>query len=81
MDAYTLKRKKGGNEMHLFKGRMTEEGCTSEQISVCGLMDKADSAENIFSCEEEKSARKKIAKQGHDVCSDCAATMYRKYSS
>jgi hypothetical protein len=80
MDAYTLKRRKGTNEMHLFKGRMTEEGCTSGQISVCGLMNRDDSAENVFACEEEQSARKKCAGEGRSVCSRCVSTMYTSYT-
>jgi len=79
MDAYTLKKKKGTEEYHLFKGRMTEEGCTSDQVSLCGKMDKSDTGGNIFACEEEDSARKKCAKTGRNVCSECISRFYTIY--
>ena len=79
MIAYTLKRKKGSEEYHLFEGKMTAEGCTSKQVSVCGKMDKADSAGNEFSCEEEDSARKKCAKIGRAVCLACISPFYTSY--
>ena len=79
MIAYTLKKKKGAEEYHLFEGRMTEEGCTSKQLSLCGKMDKSESAGNIFSCEEEDSARKKCAKTGRAVCVDSVSHFYTSY--
>jgi hypothetical protein len=79
MDAYTLKKKKITGEYHLFEGRMTEEGCTSKQLSICGKMDKSDSTGNYFACEEEDSARKKCAKIGKAVCIDCIGRFYTKY--
>jgi len=74
-----LKKKKNSGEYHLFKGRMTEEGCTSQQLSVCGKMDKSESIENIFACEEEETARKKCAKIGRKVCSMCISHLYTSY--
>jgi hypothetical protein len=79
MDSYTLKKKKITGECHLFEGRMTEEGCTSKQISICGKMDKSESAENIFACEEEASARRKCARIGKAVCSICVNRFYTTY--
>jgi len=79
MDAYTLKKKKVTGEYHLFEGRMTVEGCTSKQFSICGKMDKTDSSGNTFSCEEEDSARKKCAKIGKAVCIDCVNHFYTTY--
>jgi hypothetical protein len=79
MIAYTLKKKKGTGEYHLFEGRMTEDGCTSKQLSICGKMDKSDSAGNIFSCEEEDSARKKCARIGIAVCVGCVSHFYTAY--
>ena len=79
MDAYTLKKKKVTGEYHLFEGRMTAEGCTSKQLSICGKMDKSDSSGNDFSCEEEDSARKKCAKIGKAVCIDCVNRFYTTY--
>ena len=79
MDAYTLKKKKGTGEYHLFLGKMTAEGCTSKEVSVCGKMDKSESAGNSFACEEEDSARKKCAKIGKAVCGDCVSVFYTRY--
>jgi hypothetical protein len=79
MDAYTLKKKKGTSEYHLFLGKMTEEGCTSKDISICGKMNKSESAGNSFACEEEDSARKKCAKIGKAVCSECLSLFYTRY--
>jgi hypothetical protein len=79
MDSYTLKKKKDTGEYHLFEGKMTEEGCTSRQVSICEKMDKSESAGNIFACEEENSARKKCAKIGRAVCSICISRFYTSY--
>ena len=79
MDAYTLKKKKDSGEFHLFKGRMTEEGCTSRQLSICEKMDKSESLENIFACEDEDDARKKCAKIGRKVCGICVSHLYTSY--
>ena len=79
MEAYTLKKKKGKEEYHLFEGRMTAEGCTSKQISICEKMDKEESSGNIFACEEEDSARKKCAKIGKAVCRNCVSLLYKAY--
>ncbi len=79
--AYTLKKKKGSGEYHLFEGRMTEEGCTSKETSLCGHMERSQSDENIFACEEENSARKKCAKIGKNVCSICIGKLYTTYET
>jgi hypothetical protein len=79
MNAYTLKKKKLSEEYHLFEGKMTEEGCTSKQLSICGKMDRSESSGNIFSCEEEDSARRKCAKIGRNVCSICVSYFYTTY--
>jgi hypothetical protein len=77
MDAYTLKSKK--EEYHLFKGKMTEEGCTSNQFSICGKMDKSESSGNIFACEDEETTRKKCGKIGRKVCASCVISLYTNY--
>jgi len=79
MDAYTLKKKKDTGEYHLFIGKMTAEGCTSREISICGKMNKSESSGNSFGCEEEDSARKKCSKIGKAVCRDCVSFFYTKY--
>jgi hypothetical protein len=79
MDSYTLKKKKVTGEYHLFEGVMTEEGCTSKQVSICQKMDKSESAGNVFACEEEHTARRKCAKIGKAVCSICVSRFYTTY--
>jgi len=79
MDAYTLKKKKNSEELHLFKGKMTEDGCTSRDVSICGKMKKSESLENIFSCEDEDMTRKKCAKIGRKVCGICIGQLYATY--
>lgn len=79
MDAYTLKKKKNSVECHLFEGRMTKDGCTSQQLSLCEKMDKSESAGNVFACEEEDVARRKCAKIGKAVCSVCVSHLYSSY--
>jgi hypothetical protein len=79
MIAYTLKKKKATGEYHLFEGKMTEDGCTSKQVSICEKMDKSESTGNIFACEEEDSARKKCAKIGRAVCRICVSQFYTTY--
>jgi tryptophanyl-tRNA synthetase len=58
---------------------MTENGCTSAQLSVCGKMDKSESSGNIFACEDEETIRKKCAKIGKKVCSVCVSSLYTNY--
>ncbi len=79
MDAYTLKKRKDTNELHLFKGKMTEEGCTSKQISICEKMDKSESVGNRFACKTEEEARKKCAEIGRNVCGICVSHLYANY--
>ena len=79
MESYTLKKKKDTGEYHLFEGKMTAEGCTSRQVSICEKMDKSESSGNIFACEEESSARKKCAKVGRAVCNICISRFYTSY--
>ena len=79
MDAYTLKRKKDTNEYHLFKGKMTEDGCTSGQVSICKKMERDDSSGNIFACKTEDEARLECAKKGRKVCGICVSHLYETY--
>ena len=79
MDAYTLKKKKDTNELHLFEGTMTKDGCTSSQKSICNKMDKSESAGNKFTCYTEDEARKKCAEIGRAVCGICISHLYNTY--
>ncbi|MGG8497169.1 hypothetical protein ACQY1Q_12190 [Tenacibaculum sp. TC6] len=79
MDAYTLKEKKNTKELHIFKGIMTSEGCTSNSTSICGKMQKTQSQGNIFTCNDEVEARIKSAKKGRKVCGTCVSHLYSNY--
>ena len=79
-DAYTLKQKKETEELHLFKGKFTEEGkCTSGTTSICRKMTKDESKANKFSCLTEKEARKECAAIGRKVCGICVSHLYATY--
>jgi len=80
MDAYTLKEKKDTQEFHLFKGRMTTEGCTSNLSSICKEMTKSESSRNIFSCKDEDDARVRCATIGRQVCGTCVSHLYESYN-
>lgn len=74
MKAYTLKKKKDTEELHLFEGEFTKDGgCTSSQTSICQKMDKSESAGNVFACFDENAARTACAKLGRQVCGICAS--------
>lgn len=79
MDAYTLKKKKETNEYHLFKGVMSLNGCSSEQKSLCEMMNKSESAGNKFGCKNEDDARTECAKIGRAVCGVCVSQLYTTY--
>ncbi len=79
MDAYTLKKRKDTNELHLFKGEMTENSCTSGSKSICEKMLKSESAGNQFQCETESEARKLCADIGRSVCGICVSHLYASF--
>lgn len=79
MDAYTLKKKKDTEELHLFMGEMTEDACTSKQQSICKKMNKSESTGNRFQCADESTARKKCAEIGRGVCGICVSHLYETY--
>lgn len=78
--AYTLKKKKETDELHLFKGEFTSTTeCNSKQLSICGGMNKADSAGNSFACKDENEARTRCAEIGRSVCGNCIRDLYTTY--
>ena len=77
MEAYTLKKRKHTNELHLFKGRMINANrCNSLDISICSKMDKSQSEGNTFTCFNEDEARITCAQLGRDVCGSCVSHLY-----
>jgi hypothetical protein len=83
MKAYTCKRDKDTNELHLFEGDMKphdkQYSCTSKSSSVCKKMAKTQSAENIFTCKDEQEAREECAGLGRHVCGTCVSHLYASY--
>ena len=82
MKAYTLKKKRETEELHLFEGDFTnvkEKKCNSKQISICEKMDKNESEGNLFFCEDENIARTKCAQLGRKVCGICVSHLYATY--
>jgi hypothetical protein len=79
MRAYTLKKKKDTDELHLFEGDMTDKSCTSGQKSICRKMDKSESVVNTFTCFTEENARAACAKAGRLVCGTCVSHLYTTY--
>jgi hypothetical protein len=77
---YTLKQKKGTDEFHLFKAKMTTvDKCTPEAHSICNKMSVNESIGNRFTCESEDSARLKCAEMGRQVCGICVSHLYETY--
>ena len=80
MKAYTLKKRKDTDEFHLFVGDFTHpDGCNSNEESICKKMTKKDSSGNIFTCNNENSARTKCAEKGRKVCGICVSHLYTTY--
>lgn len=77
--AYTLKKKKQTNELHLFEGDFSIHPCNSESQSICKKMKKTDSIGNVFSCQKEQAAREKCAEEGRKVCGTCVSHLYSSY--
>ena len=75
---YTLKKKKGTEELHIFKGRMTQpDRCNANELSICKEMKKEESiGDNIFACESEHQARISCAGLGRSVCGTCVSDLY-----
>ncbi len=80
MKSYTLKKNGDTEELHLFEGDMTTEGCTSNSKSICKKMDKSESGGNVFACKNDKDARTKCAESGRKVCGICVSHLYTTYN-
>ena len=78
-EAFTLKEKNNTGEYHIFRGVMTEDGCTSSSLSICEKMKKTESTGNKFTCKNENEARKRAAEIGRAVCGICVSHLYTTY--
>lgn len=83
MKAYTLKKHRETEELHIFEGVMTpdhpDHRCTSDSSSICEKMKKSQSEKNIFACATEQQARDKSAKLGRSVCGICVSHLYADF--
>lgn len=75
--AYTLKIHNKTQEMHLFVGGFTQDGCTSGASSVCKEVKKTDCSKNNFACKNEQEARELCSKIGRSVCANCIQELYK----
>jgi len=77
---YTLKKKKNSEELHIFKASPSiDNNCAPEKESICKKMDKSDSSENIFSCQDDNYTRNQCAKIGRQICGTCISHLYETY--
>lgn len=77
--AYTLIQHDDTDELHLFQGEMTPDGCTSARLSICKKMTKQDGYRRIFRCLDEDDARTRCAEVGREVCGICVSQLYANY--
>ena len=77
---YSLKKKKDSEELHLFRGEVTDpRKCRVENNSICGQMQKSESEETLFECKHENPTRIKCAEIGRQVCGVCVSHLYATY--
>jgi len=81
---YTMHKKKGTEELHLFEGRMTKPppnaACSVPAYSICRGMEKADAEGSpIFACQPEDVTRKSAANKGRRVCGTCVSHLYTTF--
>jgi hypothetical protein len=82
MTVYTLKKKGSTGELHLFEATPSKtdaDSCTPAYNSICQKMNKLESTENKFACQNEAEARKSCAKYGREVCGICVSSLYATY--
>lgn len=80
---YTLLRKKGTGELHLFEGRITQTDpsirCSVSQYSICEGMNRDEKESQKFGCKTEDVARRRTAEIGREVCGTCVSHLYETY--
>lgn len=82
---YTMLKKSGTEELHLFEGPVTERisttttKCTVPYRSICKGMTNDEKESQVFGCQSEDSARKLAAAKGRQVCGTCISHLYETY--
>ncbi len=81
MIVYTLKKRKGTGEYHLFEAKhnATKDACTPNVQSVCKKMNNSDSIETAFACQSEEYARSSAATYGRSACGTCISHLYADF--
>ncbi|WP_202424606.1 hypothetical protein [Duganella levis] len=82
MLVYTLLEKENTEELHLFEGEMLNtnpETCNVPAKSICRKMNKSESSDTKFACQDEVAARKACASRGRIVCGTCVSHLYTDY--
>ena len=75
--AYTLKKKRDSDELHLFKVKFVDlKTCHVPDESMCGMMRKDEGVDNRFSCKDEAAARLRCSNIGRHVCGTCVSHLY-----
>lgn len=79
-DAYSFYKYGDTEEIHIYKGKFTPEFCDSNNISICGKVNKIKEVTvRVISCLNEEEARKKAAEIGRVVCGVCVSHLYSSY--
>lgn len=78
--AYSFHKRRDTQEIHVFEGDFTPEGCNSYFDSICGKANRSrDNMQRRISCLNEDEARKKAAEYGRSVCGTCVSHLYTTY--
>lgn len=79
--AYSFIKYRDTQEVHIFEGRFTPEGCTAKKDSICKKIEDRhqEDVQNVKSCQDENEARLYAANKGRDVCGICVSHLYTTY--
>lgn len=78
--AFSIRKYSETEEFHIFEGRFTPDGCSTNRYSICEKFDRRD--ENVIgiaTCLDEGETRKKAAELGRKVCGICVSHLYTTY--
>jgi len=78
--AYSFHSRHDTQEVHVFEGDFTPEGCTSNFDSICEKTNRRrENMQRVISCLNEDEAREKAAEYGRSVCGTCVSHLYTTY--
>lgn len=80
MKAYSFIKSAKTEEIHIFEGDFTTNGCNAENKCICKKVQQSEGAWIDGSiCLEQQQAREKAANIGRPVCGDCVSHLYTTY--